>query len=286
MPDGSVIVVEMFGPRLTRIYSDGSTLVIAEIPGGPNGAAFGPDGFLYLCNNGGSFSEIAMGGLVLTGVFDESRYIGGRIQRVNIATGEVSDLYTECDGRPLIAPNDLVFDAYGGFWFTDHGLRRDRSVDLTGIFYAHADGSSIREVIFPTESPKGIGLSPNGTRLYWAETYTGRVFHRRVIAPGVVEDASLFDPRMCLSGLPGLQLLGSLAVDGDGNVCVATVVNEGITVISPDGEILGHIPTGDRVTTNICFGGADYRTAYVTLSSTGRLVSMKWPYKGLRLNYQ
>ncbi len=51
MPDGSVIVVEMFGPRLTRIQPDGSKETIAEIPGGPNGA-------LYLCNNGGCFTPM------------------------------------------------------------------------------------------------------------------------------------------------------------------------------------------------------------------------------------
>jgi gluconolactonase len=87
--------------------------------------------------------------------------------------------------------------------------------------------------------------------------------------------------------LPGVQLFDSLAVDGDGNVCVATLglQTSGITVISPQGEVLEQIPTGDPLTTNICFGGPDFRTAYITLSGTGRLVSMPWPYKGLKLNF-
>ncbi|MEN9505255.1 MAG: hypothetical protein RI958_1181 [Actinomycetota bacterium] len=290
MPDGSVIVVEMFGPRITRVQPDGSKETVAEIEGGPNGAAIGPDGALYLCNNGGCFSPVDMGGLMFPGPFDPSRYIGGRIQRVDLATGDVTDLYTECDGRPLRAPNDLVFDAHGGFWFTDHGIRDGlaRTSDITSIYYARADGSSISEVVHPVEGPNGIGLSPDGTTLYWAETHSGRVFQRTISAPGVLAPTMPVDPTVCLAGLPGYQLLDSLAVDGEGNVCVATLVNGGITVISPAGE-MSHIATGDLLTTNICFGDRDgsgeYRDAYVTLSGTGTLVHMRWPHRGLRLNW-
>lgn len=286
MADGSVILTEMFGKRITRVKADGAKETIATVTGGPNGLALGPDGALYVCNNGGNFEEIDLGGLIVPGGFPEDTYVGGSIQRVDIATGAVTTLYTECDGRKLIAPNDLVFDSSGGFWFTDHGSRKKYTSDFTGIFYAKADGSQIKMVVFPVESPNGIGLSPDGKRVYWAETHTGRVFFRNVTAPGEVEEGSPIDPTLCLCGLPGLQLLDSLAVDGEGNVCVATILNGGITVISPSGEILGHIATGDMVTTNICFGGPDLQTAYITCSSTGRLVSMRWPVKGLALNYQ
>ena len=285
MPDGSVVLVEMFGKCITRVMPDGSKTTVAKIDGGPNGIAVGPDGALYLCNNGGSFTEVNFGGLTLPGPFTPANYIGGRIQRVDMDTGAVTELYSECDGHKLRGPNDIVFDTNGGMWFTDHGIRHDRSADLTGIYYAKIDGSSIREVIFPTEAPNGIGLSPDGSTLYWAETFTGRVLRATITAPGETTPVSPADPSGCLCGLPGLQYLDSLAVDGDGNVCVATLLNGGITVISPQGDILQHIATGDPLTTNICFGGTDYQTAYITLSGTGKLVSMNWPYKGLRLNY-
>src|SRR4051812_45013314 len=126
MPDGTVILVEMFGPRLTRVHPDGRKEVIAEIPGGPNGAAIGPDGALYLCNNGGRYTKVEMNGLLIPGPVTMERYVGGRIQRVDLDTGAVTDLYTEVDGNPLWAPNDLVFDAHGGFYFTDHGLSHGR----------------------------------------------------------------------------------------------------------------------------------------------------------------
>ena len=240
-----------------------------------------------MCNNGGSFSEVDLLGLTFPGPFNPDNYIGGSIQRVDIASGKVTDLYTECNGIKLRGPNDLVFDEQGGMWFTDHGIRGHRTSDFTGIYYAKTDGSMIKEVIFPTESPNGIGLSPDGTKLYWAETHTGRVFQVTVTAPGETTPFSSFDPSCLLCGLPGMQLFDSLAVDGDGNVCVATIGMQtaGITVISPEGVVLEQILTGDPLTTNICFGGPDNKTAYITLSGTGRLISMQWPYKGLKLNY-
>jgi gluconolactonase len=288
MPDGSVVLVEMFGPRLTRVQPDGSKETIAEIPGGPNGAAVGPGGLIYVCNNGGRFTKTDMGGgLVFPGAVTMANYIGGRIQTVDPATGAVEDLYTECDGRPLRAPNDLVFDAHGGFYFTDHGLVDDeaRVHHMAGLYYAMADGSSIREILFPSDDPNGIGLSPDGSTLYWAETWRGRILQREVLAPGQLSEPGLVDPSQCLYGFPGLQLLDSLAVDGDGNVCVATIVNGGVSVISPKGELIDFVGTGDVITTNVCFGGDDLTTAYITASTTGRLLKTTWPRPGAKLHH-
>jgi gluconolactonase len=285
MPDGSVLLVEIRRGTLTRVRPDGTVTVVAETGGGPNGAALGPDGTVYLCNNGG-FECHDLGGLTLPG--NQPRdYSGGCIQRVDLATGIVENLYTACDGRPLRGPNDIVFDAAGGFWFTDHGKMRERDRDRTGVFYAKPDGSLIREVIFPLDGPNGIGLSPDGKRLYVAETHTGRVWAWDLAGPGEIAPAFSFGPAggTLLAGLPGFQLFDSLAVDSAGNVCVATLVNGGITVIAPDGTILEHVATGDPLTTNICFGGPDLRTAYLTLSGTGRLVATEWPRPGLKLNW-
>ena len=285
MPDGSIVLVEIKRGTLTRVGADGIVRVVARTGGGPNGAAVGPDGRVYVCNNGG-FEWHDFGGLTVPGNQPKD-YIGGRIQRVDLATGRVEDVYTACDGRPLRGPNDIVFDAAGGFWFTDHGKIRDRDRDRTGVFYAKADGSLIRETTFPLDAPNGIGLSPDGRRLYVAETYTGRVWAWDLAGPGEVVASAGFGPGggVLLAGLAGYQLFDSLAVDGGGNVCVATLVNGGITVISPEGTVLEHVPTGDPLTTNICFGGRDLRTAYITLSGTGRLVAMEWPRPGLALNH-
>jgi gluconolactonase len=291
MPDGSVVVVEMFGERVTRVGAGGATTVLCEVKGGPNGLAVGPDGALYLCNNGGSHTPVDLGGLLLPGPFDLDRYSGGLIQRID-HDGKVTNVYTNCAGRPLRSPNDLVMDGHGGFYFTDHGIHDvvgTRTADLSALYYARCDGSDIHEVAYPVHSPNGIGLSPDGTILYYAETYTGRVFRRRIAEPGVLEPLTSIielDPWALLCGLPGMQLLDSLAVDADGWVSVGTMVNGAVTSISPDGSSVVQVPTNDPLTTNLCFGGSDMRTAYVTLSATGRLVSMDWPRRGLRLAHQ
>ena len=285
MNDGSVLVTEIQGGRITRVQPDGTKETVAEPGGGPNGAAIGPDGKLYVTNNGGSFQYVDMGGLNFPHQPPPDTWNGGRIERIDIETGEVDVLYEECDGHPLRAPNDLVFDAHGGFYFTDHGVVDDeaRVHQIAGIYYAKADGSAITEVVYPSDDPNGIGLSPDGTKLYWAETWRGRILQRDIVAPGEVSEPAIVDPSQCLYGFPGLQLLDSLAVDSAGNVCVATIVNGGVTVISPQGELVDFVATGDLITTNVCFGGDDLTTAYITLSTTGRLVKTTWPRPGLAL---
>jgi len=283
--DGTVVLVEIARGALTRVGADGSVEVLAALGGGPNGAALGPDGAMYITNNGGCFMWDDMLGFTLPGAVPAA-WTGGSIQRVDLDTGVATTLYTESSDGPLRAPNDLVFDGHGGFWFTDHGVRLERSSDRTGIHYAQADGSRCEEVVFPLDAPNGIGLSPDGSRLYAAETHTGRVSWWNIPAPGEVErDTPVGHGGHLLAGLPGLQLLDSLAVDSEGWVCVGTLVNGGITAISPDGETIEHVPLPDPMVTNICFGGPDLRTAYATLSATGRLVSFEWPRPGLRLHH-
>jgi gluconolactonase len=284
MSDGSVLVVEIKRGTLTRVLPDGSKEIVAETGGGPNGAAIGPDGKVYVCNNGG-FEWHDLGDMSIPGD-QPADYSGGSIQRVDLEKGSVETVYTECDGIPLKGPNDIVFDSQGGFWFTDHGKSRPRDRDRTGIYYALPDGSSIREMVFPLETPNGIGLSPDESRVYVAETQTGRVFYWDLEAPGEIRP-NLLSPNQgtLLVGLPGLQLFDSLAVDAEGNVCVATIINGGITIISPDGSSVDHVPMPDLMTTNICFGGPELRTAYITLSGTGKLVSTTWRTPGLKLAF-
>lgn len=288
MADGSVIVTELIGKKLTRVAPDGTTSTVAELGGSPNGCAVGPDGALYVTNSGG-FKHMEAGPFLIPqdehGVTQPDDYIGGRIQRVDPATGAFTDLYTECDGHGLRGPNDLVFDSTGGFWFTDHGKRRRRDEDRGGLYYAAADGSSIREVQYPIDAPNGVGLSPDGSVVYWAETHNGRLQALDLAGPGEKADGAA--PRL-IAGLPGMQLFDSLAVQADGAVCVATIINGGISVITPDGDVT-HVPNPaelfDPLVTNIAFGGDDRRTAFITLSGTGKLVACDWPTAGLELAF-
>jgi len=286
--DGSVVFVEIQGGRISRWSPDGSVDVVAETGGGPNGSAIGPDGKLYVANNGGAFTWHEIEGLTIPGETPDS-WEGGRIERVDLDSGSVEVVYSDCDGRGLRGPNDLVFDREGGFWFTDHGIHREREADMGGVYYAQADGSSIDEVIWGLQSPNGIGLSPDGQTVYVAETWTGRLWSWKVTGPGQVEPVMGLVPHggTLVAGLPDLQLFDSLGVDAEGNVCVATIITTGggVTSISPDGSKTELTECGDPLTTNICWGGDGRRTAFITCSATGRLVSVEWPTPGLELAY-
>ena len=282
LSDGAVLVVEIQRGTLTRVAEDGTQSIVAELGGGPNGAALGPDGHCYICNNGGFEWHKGRDGRVFPGE-QPANYTGGRIERVDLKTGAVETLYEACNGERLKGPNDLVFDQTGGFWFTDHGKTSPRTRDRTGAFYAAADGSRIEEVIFPMEAPNGIGLSPDEKTLYVAETPTGRLWAYAIASPGAL---NVDIPRRMLAQRPDFHMFDSLAVDASGNVCVATLITGGITSHSPDGSVVEFFAMPDVLTTNIAFGGEDLQTAYITLSSTGKLIKATWPTPGLRLNFQ
>ena len=288
MPDGSIILVEIEAGRLTRVLPDGAKEVVAEPGGGPNGAAMGPDGACYVCNNGGfnwAYNE-EPGSIRPVGQADD--YVTGRIERIDIETGKIETLYDNCNGNRLSGPNDIVFDRKGNMWFTDLGKARARDLDRGAIYWAKPDGSEIREVIQPFTTPNGIGLSPDEKTLYVAETEGGRLFAYDIVGDGEV--ALLPYPKSLNGGRyvtsdTGMRRFDSLAVEDCGNVCVATLFTGGITVASPDGGTAEFVETGDGYTTNICFGGENLQKAYITLSWQGLLVECDWPRPGLALNF-
>ena len=281
MLDGSVVLVEIRRGTLSRVDTNGVVEVVADLGGGPNGAAIGPDGRCYVCNNGG-FEWMQIGDNFIPGEQPDD-YSGGRIEVVDLATGKSEVLYSECNGIPLRGPNDIVFDRSGGFYFTDLGKTRKRAIDRGAVYYAMPDGSSIREVRFPVTTPNGVGLSPAEDVLYVAETTTSRLLGYPIVSPG--ELAPVPEWEALVAGFSNFQLFDSLGVDAAGNVCVATLVNGGITIISPDGKNTKHVATGDPMTTNICFGGDGLRTAYITCSMSGRLVRCEWETPGHPLNF-
>ena len=268
MADGSVIVVELAAGRVTRCWN-GRTETVCEIGGGPNGAAIGPDGALYVCNNGGL--DLAK--------FQNARGPGheGRIERVDLSTRKVERVYDRCDGIALEAPNDIVFDADGRMWFTDLGKTHDGIRTASGLFAALPDGSAIAAINRHAVSYKGVGLSPCGKHVYVADTHQARLwrYDRKVEAQRPVSVASA----------PGPVGFDSLAVTAAGNICVATLYAGGITTITPGGKVSKFDIADERYVTNLAFGGADMRDAYITLSTTGRLMKTRWAEPGLELHY-
>ena len=282
--DGTVLVVEIARKTLSRVHPDGRIEIVAELGGGPNSAAIGPDGAIYICNNGGAFTfpdnwqRDGKLGIPKT-------YSGGSIQRIDPETAAVTTLYDDCDGLPLNAPNDLVFDANGGLWFTCFGWTDGENRRLGGIYYAQADGSRIVRARSEQISPNGIGLSPDGRTLYWADSILQRLWAADIVSPGKLAPAQGHVAGRVIANLPDLQWFDSLGVLASGKVAVATLFNGGITVIDPADGSRTHVTVADPITTNICFGGPDMQDAWITGSATGTLFKCRWSEPGLQLNY-
>ena len=270
MADGSVILGEIKGGLITRIDPDGSKEQLADCGGGPSGLAVGPDGAIYICN-GGSPGDA---------------YAGGRIDRLDLSSGRVETIYESFEGRRLSAPNDIVFDGHGGFYFTDYGVVTPTAHDRGALYYASIDGSSIVKLkdghFGPVGigSPNGIGLTADGHDLLFVETFTARLFSHRIVAPGVLDEEQTLDDSFLYAGT-GVEWFDGLDVDARGNVCVATLRSGCITVVAPDGSSAGLVGLPEHVwetlPTNLCFGGPDRRTVYVTLSLSGTLMKATWP---------
>jgi gluconolactonase len=260
MDDGSVIVVETDAGRVTRCWN-GRTEVVSTPGGGPNGLAVGPDGALYLCNNGGHGAPPAE---------------PGRIERIDIATGRVERVFDACDGVPLSAPNDLMFDVDGQIWFTDLGRIYPDSKAFGGLYCAAPDGGAITRIKARGLSYNGVGISPDMTRVYVADTYSARVwaFERSCKAQ---------EPQL-LATIPGPVMVDSLAMAASGNVCVATLLQGGISTVTPQGQV-SLTPCEDRLVTNIAFGGPDMSDAWMTYSARGAVVKARWAEPGMRLVY-
>jgi gluconolactonase len=286
LQDGSILVVEIERGTLSRVAADGTVSVVADCGGGPNGAAIGPDGRVYICNNGGFTWKTIDGLLRPVGTPDD--YVTGSIQTVDLSAGEVHTLYESCNGRRLKGPNDIVFDSHGGFYFTDLGKRREEALERGAIYYASTDGSHIAPIVHPIEQPNGIALSKDEKRLYAAETFSAKVRYWDIDSPGKLHPHNdPFGVGNILYGFQGYERLDSMAVDGDDNICVATLGTGCINVIAANGKLVARVPVPqpDVMVTNICFAGKDSTKAYITSSGRGILYEMDWHCQGHTLAF-
>ena len=286
--DGSVYCVDIDGGRILQV-DKAPAAVVAQPGGGPNGMAPMTATTALVANNGG-FLWTEVNGVRIpidhpTHTNEPPDFTGGWIERVDLVSGEVAVLHRECDGRALRGPNDLVIDEVGGVWFTDHGKGRRASVDRGGLYYIPPSGEVVIEKAFPLLGPNGVGLSPDGRRVYVAETHTGRLWAWDLEAPGQIRPAmgslAVRHGGVCVVATP--FSFDSLAVEADGRVAIGAI-GDGIVVVTTDGAELDVYPIPGDITTNIAFGSGDMRRAVITLSRSGRVVETTWPRAGLPLN--
>lgn len=281
MSDRSVLLVEIDAGRLTRVMPDGATDVVAQLGGGPNGAAIRP----------------RRGGVHVQQRSDATRPIPAR-NSARRSRNRCLDMALHRVRRSSFSSGRTI-SCSTPMWFLVHRPRRRHSA----LRACGRIGSQHRVACCASQRDR---LSPAGDFVYWAQTTTRQVLSRRISAPGVLEPwfgsdsmalvrKGAVDPFALLVGLPGAMELDSLAIDSSGAICVGTLIDGGITEIpadhawpdSSDGIIHWELPEHlyDGLVTNICFGGDDLITAYLTCSHTGRLVPCTWHRSGLALAY-
>ena len=283
MPDGSVLVVEIAGRCVTRVRPDGAKDIVARPGGGPNGLAIGPDSKCYVCNNGGfEFTH------------DEGYGLRPALQAWDYRRPHRADRFGDRRGRGPVPGHAARaaaraerhrFRRARRLLFHRSRQGRERDWDRGAVFYAKADGPD-QGGAFPLVTPNGIGLSPDGTMLYVAETEAARL--------GVADPRARRAREATLAGLHG----GRLVADPGGRYQRFDRWPSRRTASlrrHPDPwwhhrdlarRLQGRArPDAGSVHHQHLLQGPDLRTAYITLSNSGRLVAVDWPRPGLGLNY-
>ncbi len=268
---GQLYLVEMANRCVSKVV-DGERQVWVVTAGSPNGAAFGADGNLYVCDSGGRWPPApSTGGLA--GPADAPCQIS-----VITPDGGVTVLVDQIDGRPLNAPNDICFASPDTFYFTDPRWDADDAGMRIGeVCHAATDGTA-RRVHSGIRFPNGLCVTPDGRYLLVDETDTGLV-HRFAIRPdGDLAQVDVYAD--CGSGMS----LDGMCFDSEGRLIVTASTGGRLFVIAAGGGRIEQVlELPDPAPTNVCFGGPDNRTLFVTEASHGRLEAFEWPVPGLPL---
>jgi len=188
--------------------------------------------------------------------------------------GEHTVLVTDYNGKKLNGPNDLWIRPDGGIYFTDPLYPRDywtrnpqRQQAGEYVFYLSPDCKSIIPVATDLEKPNGIIGTPDGKFLYVADIQAGKTYRYEIQKNGSLINKKLFAEM----GSDGMT------IDSEGNIYLT---GDGVTVFNPKGEKIEHIPVEAKWSANVCFGGKDMKTLFITASQY--LYSLRMNVKGVR----
>lgn len=227
------------------------------VTGIPAALAFGPDGALYIA--------------------DEGRRA---ILRAT-ADGALAPFLCEWACGPLNGPNDLVFDRSGDLYFTDPwGSSLDRPIGQ--VFHYSWSQRRLTRIAAGLAFPNGVALL--GNRLFVAETLTNRIWRFELDGPGLVGNRELFCE--CPEA-PGRALVGpdGLCIDEDGHVLVAHIGTGAVLVYDQSGRELDRYETGGPKVTNLCFGGAGYRDLFVAQEDLAAVIRLRPAVAGRPLEF-
>ena len=230
---GNVFFTDQPNDRILKLGTDGKLSTFMQPAGRSNGLCFDRKGNLWAAADGKN-----------------------ELWRIN-PKGKITVVLKDYSGKLLNGPNDIWIRPDGGLYFTDPFYKREywqrgpTEQDVQGVYYLTPDRKTLTRVEGGLQQPNGIIGTPDGRTLYVADIRAGRTYRYDIQKDGTLKNRRLF----CELGSDGMTL------DSEGNVYLT---GRGVTVFDRNGKRIGNLPVPEGWTANVCFGGRDRRTLFVT----------------------
>jgi len=243
--EGNVYFTDQPNDRICKWSVDGVLTDFMKPCGRSNGLFMDPNGCLWACAD-----------------------MDNQLWKID-PNGRTTVVVKDFQGKLLNGPNDLWMAPDGGIYFTDPLYRRDywtrdpaMQQDGQCVYYLSPDRKSLTRVIEDMRQPNGIIGTPDGKRLYIADIGAQRTYRYMINDDHTLSDKTLF----CSMGSDGVT------IDAEGNLYLT---GRGVTVFNPAGEQIEQIPIDEAWTANVCFGGKDSHTLFITASDSLYAVQMR-----------
>jgi gluconolactonase len=230
---GNVFFTDQPNDRILKWSTDGKLTTFMQPCGRSNGLCFDAQGHLWACA-------------------DEKNEMWS-IDPAGKATVVVKDY----QGQLFNGPNDLWLRPDGGLYFSDPFYKRDywkrgpSQQDCQAVYFLSPDRKTLRRVADDLKQPNGLIGTPDGKTLYVADIGARKTYVYQVRPDGALAGKKLF----CELGSDGMTL------DNEGNVYLT---GKGVIVFDPNGKQIEHIAVAEPWTANVCFGGRDGHTLFIT----------------------
>ena len=242
--EGNVFFTDQPNDQIIKWSTDGSLSIYMEGTGRSNGLYFDKDDNLIACAD-----------------LKNELWLIDKFKRVTV-------LVKEFEGKKLNAPNDLWIAPNGGIYFTDpfykrnYWTRTEMELEKMDVYYLSPDRKTLTVAASNLKTPNGIVGTADGKKLYVADIGDGKTYSYTINADGTLANRKLF----CETGSDGMTL------DNKGNVYLT---GKGVTVFNETGQQIEHIPIDEKWTANVCFGGANRKTLFITASKSVYTLDMK-----------
>ena len=241
--EGNVFFTDQPNDRILKWSVDGKLSTFMQPCGRANGLCFDPQGNLWACA-------------------DEKN----EMWRIDPA-GKATVVVKNYQGKLLNGPNDVWIRPSGGLYFTDPYYKRPywkrgpKEMDEC-VYFLAPDNKTLTRVIDDLKQPNGIIGTPDGKLLYVADIGAGKTYRYLIQPDGSLKEKTLF----CELGSDGMT------IDSEGNIYLT---GKGVSVFDSAGKKIEQIDVAEPWTANVCFGGKDRQTLFITASKSFYAMRMK-----------